>query len=88
MNFQPISSNNQQQQQHQQTLNQNSQVPQGAVPQHQAQVFSPVHSESQNRQLNVKDALTYLDQVKIQFSDRPEVYNRFLDIMKDFKSQK
>ena len=34
-----------------------------------------------------KDALTYLDQVKVQFHDQPEVYNRFLDIMKDFKSQ-
>lgn len=33
--------------------------------------------------LNVKDALSYLDQVKVQFSDQPEVYNRFLDIMKD-----
>lgn len=39
------------------------------------------------RPLNVKDALTYLDQVKFQFSDQPDVYNRFLDIMKDFKSQ-
>ncbi|KND04341.1 uncharacterized protein SPPG_00072 [Spizellomyces punctatus DAOM BR117] len=39
------------------------------------------------RPLNVKDALSYLDQVKIRFSDQPEVYNRFLDIMKDFKSQ-
>jgi len=43
---------------------------------------------SNNKQaLNVKDALSYLDQVKIQFSDNPDVYNRFLDIMKDFKSQ-
>ncbi|KAF3073564.1 Paired amphipathic helix protein pst1 [Trichoderma lentiforme] len=33
------------------------------------------------------DALTYLDQVKVQFHDQPDVYNRFLDIMKDFKSQ-
>ncbi|KAI9093851.1 hypothetical protein DFS34DRAFT_630591 [Phlyctochytrium arcticum] len=40
------------------------------------------------RPLNVKDALSYLDQVKIRFSDQPEVYNRFLDIMKDFKSQR
>ncbi|PWN24601.1 hypothetical protein BDZ90DRAFT_234873 [Jaminaea rosea] len=37
--------------------------------------------------LNVKDALSYLDQVKVQFADHPDVYNRFLDIMKDFKSQ-
>ncbi|KAI9316424.1 hypothetical protein BX666DRAFT_1950439 [Dichotomocladium elegans] len=39
------------------------------------------------RPLNVKDALSYLDRVKIQFSARPDVYNQFLDIMKDFKSQ-
>lgn len=35
----------------------------------------------------MQDALTYLDQVKVQFHDQPDVYNRFLDIMKDFKSQ-
>ncbi|KAG6845379.1 hypothetical protein H0H87_010488, partial [Tephrocybe sp. NHM501043] len=39
------------------------------------------------RPLNVTDALSYLDAVKVQFNDKPEVYNRFLDIMKDFKSQ-
>jgi len=48
-------------------------------------------SESVNgitdRQLNVTDALSYLDAVKVQFHDRPDVYNVFLDIMKDFKSQ-
>ncbi|KAI8381266.1 uncharacterized protein BYT42DRAFT_604256 [Radiomyces spectabilis] len=39
------------------------------------------------RPLNVRDALSYLDQVKIRFADQPDVYNQFLDIMKDFKSQ-
>ena len=39
------------------------------------------------RPLNVTDALTYLDSVKMKFQANPEVYNRFLDIMKDFKSQ-
>ncbi|KAI8374728.1 uncharacterized protein BYT42DRAFT_499846 [Radiomyces spectabilis] len=39
------------------------------------------------RPLNVKDALSYLDQVKLKFAGQPNVYNRFLDIMKDFKSQ-
>lgn len=34
----------------------------------------------------LNDALSYLDQVKVQFNDHPDVYNRFLDIMKDFKS--
>ncbi|KAH9937360.1 uncharacterized protein B0H18DRAFT_970211 [Fomitopsis serialis] len=40
-----------------------------------------------NRPLNVTDALSYLDAVKMQFQDKPDVYNHFLDIMKDFKSQ-
>ena len=39
------------------------------------------------RPLNVKDALSYLEMVKVKFSDQPDVYNQFLDIMKDFKSQ-
>ncbi|KAG8913799.1 Transcriptional regulatory protein sin3, partial [Tulasnella sp. 408] len=39
------------------------------------------------RPLNVKDALSYLEMVKIKFQERPDVYNQFLDIMKDFKSQ-
>ena len=41
----------------------------------------------QPRQLNVKDALSYLELVKFQFSSQPEVYHRFLEIMKDFKNQ-
>lgn len=45
-------------------------------------------AEAGYRPLNVKDALSYLDQVKIQFYDQPDVYNKFLDIMKDFKSQR
>ncbi|KAJ4485722.1 hypothetical protein J3R30DRAFT_3441510 [Lentinula aciculospora] len=40
-----------------------------------------------SRPLNVTDALSYLDAVKLQFAEKPEVYNKFLDIMKDFKSQ-
>lgn len=44
-------------------------------------------SPDSNRPLNVTDALSYLDAVKIQFQDKPDVYNHFLDIMKDFKSQ-
>lgn len=35
------------------------------------------------RTLNVKDALSYLDQVKVRFQDRPDVYNQFLDVMKE-----
>jgi histone deacetylase complex regulatory component SIN3 len=39
------------------------------------------------RELRVEDALMYLDQVKMEFGDRPQIYNEFLDIMKNFKSQ-
>ncbi|KAJ3145353.1 Transcriptional regulatory protein sin3 [Irineochytrium annulatum] len=59
-------------------------VAQQAPPQ---QAAGPVYPETSFRPLNVSDALTYLDQVKIQFQDFPHVYNQFLDIMKDFKSQ-
>ena len=44
-------------------------------------------SLSQQQQPILNDALSYLDQVKVQFQAEPDVYNRFLDIMKDFKSQ-
>uniref|UniRef100_A0A8C7RA54 Paired amphipathic helix protein Sin3b n=1 Tax=Oncorhynchus mykiss TaxID=8022 RepID=A0A8C7RA54_ONCMY len=37
--------------------------------------------------LKVEDALSYLDQVKIRFGNDPGIYNKFLDIMKEFKSQ-
>jgi paired amphipathic helix protein Sin3a len=34
----------------------------------------------------VDDALSYLEQVRQQFADNPEVYNDFLEVMKEFKS--
>ncbi|XP_055334399.1 paired amphipathic helix protein Sin3b-like [Paramacrobiotus metropolitanus] len=42
---------------------------------------------STHPRLKVEDALGYLDQVKIIFNHKPKVYNDFLDIMKEFKSQ-
>jgi len=45
------------------------------------------HPLSTDRPLNVTDALTYLDDVKVQFQDKPDVYNHFLDIMKEFKNE-
>ena len=40
------------------------------------------------RPLNITDgALTHLDLVKNRFRERPEVYNQFLDIMKEYKGQ-
>uniref|UniRef100_A0A2C9K1L6 Paired amphipathic helix protein Sin3a n=1 Tax=Biomphalaria glabrata TaxID=6526 RepID=A0A2C9K1L6_BIOGL len=43
--------------------------------------------QQQCQRLKVEDALSYLDQVKLQFGNQPQVYNDFLDIMKEFKSQ-
>ena len=54
-----------------------AQAPQGPGP-------SPMPA---GQQPILNDALSYLDQVKVRFNDHPDVYNRFLDIMKDFKSQ-
>uniref|UniRef100_A0A673JAE7 SIN3 transcription regulator family member Aa n=1 Tax=Sinocyclocheilus rhinocerous TaxID=307959 RepID=A0A673JAE7_9TELE len=46
-----------------------------------------VQGQQQFQRLKVEDALSYLDQVKLQFGSQPQVYNDFLDIMKEFKSQ-
>lgn len=43
--------------------------------------------QAQFQRLKVEDALGYLDQVKYKFGNQPQVYNDFLDIMKEFKSQ-
>ena len=33
--------------------------------------------------LTVENAIAYLDKIKLKFHDRPEIYNQFLDIMKE-----
>lgn len=55
-------------------------------PQPQPQPNCPTGQEKFQR-LKVEDALGYLDQVKFKFGSQPQVYNDFLDIMKEFKSQ-
>uniref|UniRef100_A0A4W4ETX1 Paired amphipathic helix protein Sin3b n=1 Tax=Electrophorus electricus TaxID=8005 RepID=A0A4W4ETX1_ELEEL len=45
------------------------------------------HSSPDIALVFVEDALSYLDQVKIRFANDPGIYNKFLDIMKEFKSQ-
>ncbi|KAI1922926.1 Transcriptional regulatory protein sin3 [Ophidiomyces ophidiicola] len=52
-----------------------------------SQIPGSVAALSQGQQPILNDALSYLDQVKVRFVEQPDVYNRFLDIMKDFKSQ-
>ncbi|EEB07742.1 Clr6 histone deacetylase complex subunit Pst1 [Schizosaccharomyces japonicus yFS275] len=64
----------------------NSSANNGSVPPNVQQAPQlPVNTE--HRPLNVSDALSYLDLVKMQFNHEPEIYNEFLDIMKEFKSQ-
>lgn len=59
---------------------------QGAQQQQMGQGQGQAQGQTQGQQPILNDALSYLDQVKVQFADHPDVYNRFLDIMKDFKS--
>lgn len=57
-------------------------------PQTQQQQSQQQQSPGSNFQrLKVEDALSYLDLVKFKFGSTPQVYNDFLDIMKEFKSQ-
>ena len=58
----------------------------GSAPSTDSQMSQTVQQQ-QFQRLKVEDALSYLDQVKLQFSGHPQVYNDFLDIMKEFKSQ-
>lgn len=55
----------------------------GASPQN----VQPPPGQTQFQRLKVEDALSYLDKVKYKFEKQPQVYNDFLDIMKEFKSQ-
>jgi len=59
----------------------------GGIPSTDPQMSQTVQQQQQFQRLKVEDALSYLDQVKLQFSGHPQVYNDFLDIMKEFKSQ-
>ena len=80
--------------QHQQSQQQHHQAQQQQA-QHQLMHLTNAAAPSQvngsgplnNQQPILNDALSYLDQVKLRFQEHPDVYNRFLDIMKDFKSQ-
>ncbi|XP_054279983.1 paired amphipathic helix protein Sin3b isoform X2 [Macrosteles quadrilineatus] len=52
-----------------------------------ATTVTTAQQQQQIQRLKVEDALSYLDMVKYKFGDQPQVYNDFLDIMKEFKSQ-
>ena len=61
-------------------------TPQPPTPSPQTQTGGQPATEGSGP-LSVMDALSYLDAVKKRFEGRPDVYNGFLDIMKDFKGQ-
>ncbi|KAM5543695.1 hypothetical protein V8D89_002312 [Ganoderma adspersum] len=41
-----------------------------------------------NQPFTVTDAISYVTSVKLQFAEQLEVYDEFLDILKDFKNQR
>lgn len=56
-------------------------------PQQQPSSQTQATFQGTKRPVEVKDALSYLDAIKARFVNQPDVYNRFLDIMKDFKAE-
>ncbi|ELR12555.1 paired amphipathic helix protein sin3, putative [Acanthamoeba castellanii str. Neff] len=48
---------------------------------------SHVMSSTPTRGVKFESALDFLDQVKLQFQHQPQIYNYFLDVMKEFKAQ-
>ena len=50
-------------------------------------LLDPQCYSSLDRPLNVKGALIYLDAVEVKFQEQPDVYNHFLDILKEFKNE-
>lgn len=54
-----------------------------SVPTNQNSAPTSAKAGPAHPQLN--DALAYLDRVKAEFHDQPDIYNKFLQIMRDFK---
>ena len=48
----------------------------------------PGPSPNTGGKLTTNDALSYLRDVKVKFSDNKEIYDEFLEIMKEFKAQR
>jgi paired amphipathic helix protein Sin3a len=61
--------------------------PGGPHPHSQSQSQQQTQQQQQFQRLKLEDAESYLDQLKAQFGKQPQVYNDFIDIMNEFKSQ-
>jgi paired amphipathic helix protein Sin3a len=44
------------------------------------------HAPQPPQKMELHDAFAYLDRVKAEFTEQPDVYNRFLQIMREFKA--
>ncbi|KAL1747700.1 paired amphipathic helix [Schizophyllum fasciatum] len=47
----------------------------------------PPPSPPPGAEIDVADALSYLDAVKDRFRDRPEAYKQFLEVLKSYKAK-
>ena len=48
----------------------------------------PGQAPSATGKLTTNDALSYLRDVKLKFAENKEIYDEFLEIMKEFKAQR
>ncbi|KFY27742.1 hypothetical protein V491_00753 [Pseudogymnoascus sp. VKM F-3775] len=62
-----------------------SQSPGGVA--HPARPDQGAPALGQERKVTLSEALSYLDQVKAQFVDQPDIYNTFIYLLKGYKSQ-
>jgi paired amphipathic helix protein Sin3a len=60
----------------------------GAAPPAQPQQAAGTASANPNPKLTTNDALVYLKAVKDKFQDKREKYEEFLEVMRDFKSER
>ncbi|GJN37712.1 hypothetical protein PR202_gb26693 [Eleusine coracana subsp. coracana] len=60
----------------------------GGAPPAQAQQPSASAAAAANQKLTTNDALVYLKAVKDKFQDKREKYEEFLEVMRDFKSER
>ena len=49
---------------------------------------SPEQQSGKSQPFSVTDAISYVNSVKLQFAEQPEVYDKFLDGLKDFRNQR
>lgn len=51
-------------------------------------ILRRLDQSTQSRKLKIEDALFYMNKVKYEFSNQPEVYGDFLDLLGEFKTKR